>query len=109
MKKIFVKWLIEKVFKTEILEVKVPVKFDYKHYLPKDGQYHHLAKTIDFWIKDGKIIERVEDNYLDSLLIDEVRVWDNKITKGQIRINKNRVLKGNEKGLNSYWKFNNSK
>ena|SRR3990167_11074022 len=106
MKRAFVKWLIEKVFKTEIVSIVVPIKFNYKHYLPKDGRWHHIAKTVEFWIKDGKIIESEEDHYMDGNFIDEVRIWDNKKTKGQIVINKNRQLKGTENNLQSYWSFN---
>jgi hypothetical protein len=105
MKKQFVKWLIEKVFKTEIVSVVVPIKYEYKHYFPKDGEWHHLGKTIEFWIKDGKIEETVEDDYLDGQLVDEIRIWDGSKTQGEIHINKNVELKGTEKNLRSYWKF----
>lgn len=106
MKKAFVKWLIEKVFNTEIVSIVVPIKFKYKHYLPKDGEWHHLAKTVEFWVRDGKIIEKIEDTYKDGVFIDEIRIWDNKRTKGQIIINKNKQLRGNETSLRSYWRFN---
>jgi len=54
--------------------------FTLSKFIPNDGKWHHMAISVDYWIKLDDNIELCKDEkyidagYLDGILIDEFRV-----------------------------------
>jgi len=54
--------------------------FTLSKFIPNDGKFHHMAVTVDYWIKlsetkDGCFDEKyIDAGYIDGILIDEFRV-----------------------------------
>jgi len=54
--------------------------FTLSKFIPDDGKFHHMAISVDYWIKlsetkDGNADEKfIDAGYIDGILIDEFRV-----------------------------------
>jgi len=104
----------------------------YKSFAPTTGVWYHVAMTYDvsagtaeFFVNgstlgtvasgktsifdnDGEFhIGENEGAYFDGL-VDEVRVWNDIRTSGEISANYQTELVGDEANLVGYWKFNNN-
>lgn len=62
-------------FRSCVVDKKFTVEF--QRYVPNDNKWHHVAYTIDCYIKRNKK-DKVSDKYISNLYLDGLKVYSKK-------------------------------